>query len=67
MNLRIVIQSSYDPKVLAEVYGLDITEMPEVGTTIYVNGEQKYVRQLIKSYEKVPDTTVYTTWFIAEV
>lgn len=70
MNLRIVEQSKRT--ILAEVYDVDIVEIPEKGTTIYVNGEDQYVRQVIKSYEPYggcysEDLKISTTWFVVEV
>lgn len=70
MNLRIVEQVKRT--ILAEIYDVDIVEIPEKDTSIYVNGEAQYVRQVIKSYEPFgrrysDDLKISSTWFVVEV
>ncbi|AHY25478.1 hypothetical protein PS2_240 [Serratia phage PS2] len=70
MNVRIVNQSTRE--VYAEVHNVDISEIPQKSTEIYVKGELMWVRQVIKSYEEslgMPygsPSAVYV-WFIVEV
>lgn len=63
MNIRIV--NTLEDKVLAEIIGAKLEEIPDAKTTIYIQGEEKYVCRVIKSYE--PSAAGYITWFIVEV
>lgn len=64
MNIRIVNQGT--ATVYAELRHVASVEIPEKSTTIYVNGEDYYVRQVIKSYES-KDGGPASTWFVIEV
>lgn len=70
MNLRIVEQSKRT--VLAEIRGVDICEIPDKSSEIYVGGVLAYVRQVIKSYERDSGAPAghcqsSMVWFVVEV
>ena len=63
-------------ETLAEVYNVTPNEIPKVGSTIRVNGELLYVRDIVNSYEPAEtmaqfgltlDPKVYDAWLIIEV
>lgn len=65
MKVRIVNQSTRE--VYAEVHNVDISEIPQKSTEIYVKGELMWVRQVIKSYEESGSGPTTYVWFVVEV
>lgn len=73
-HLRVVNQQSGE--ALAEVYNVTDNEIPKVSTSIRINGESRYVRNIVNSYETAQsfadfgmssDPLAHDAWLIVEV